>query len=173
MAWGLQRWRRCSGAACLSCTQCGWGVQRRGTASVGIQLSFASVHRSRHWQQGMQSCCAWHRPSQTAASWRRRWRTLAPAQPERPRTRAAAAAARAAEQELERRCEPALQRLAARLQAGAGGQPLLPEQEAAALLQQVRQQLVLRERLAQQLEDIELQSLKFVFRGCSFEMSEW
>jgi hypothetical protein len=99
----------------------------------------------------------------------------APAPPERPRTRAVAAAARAAEQTQERKCEPALQRtltrLAARLQAGAAGQPLLPEQEAAVLLQRVRQQLVLRERLGQRLEAIKLECLAFAFRGCIIEMS--
>ena len=58
--------------------------------------------------------------------------------------------------------------LAARLQAGAAGQPLLPEQEAAALVERVRQQLLRR----QQLEAIRLKSLKFVFRGCSVGMSE-
>ena len=76
------------------------------------------------------------------------------------------------EQELEAWCEPALQRLAARLRQGSAGQPLLPEQEAAALVQRVRQQLVLRERLAQQLEGSSVKSLQFVFRGCSIEMSE-
>ena len=72
----------------------------------------------------------------------------------------------------EQRSEHALQRLAARLQRGAAGQPLLPEQEAAALVQRVGQQLVLRERLAQQLEGRGLESFQFVFRGCSIEMSE-
>ena len=65
-----------------------------------------------------------------------------------------------------------LQRLVARLQRGAAGQPLLPEQEASALVERVRQQLMLRERLAQQLEGSSLMRLQFVFRGCSIEMSE-
>ena len=45
---------------------------------------------------------------------------------------------------------------------------LLPEQEAAVLLQRVGQQLLLQERL----EAIKLENLNFAFRGCSIEISE-
>ena len=58
-----------------------------------------------------------------------------------------------------------------RLRQGSAGQPPLPEQEAAALVQQVRQQLVLRDRLARQL-GWGLKSLKFVSKGRSIDMSE-
>ena len=71
----------------------------------------------------------------------------------------------------EQRSEHALQRLAARLQRGAAGQPLLPEQEAAALVQRVGQQLLQQKRLGQWLGR-GLESLQFVFRGCSIDM-QW
>ena len=105
----------------------------------------------------------------------------AAAAPGRPRTRAAAAAARAAEQQLLQRWEAALQKLATRLREGASGQPLLPEQEATVLLQRVRQQLLLRERLALQmgrlalqvglqLAGIRLERVELDYRGCSIEV---
>ena len=82
-----------------------------------------------------------------------------------------ASAAGAAEQEPERRCGPVLRRLAARLQAGAAGQPLLPAQAAAVLVERVRQQLVLWERLSQELKSTKLKSLDFMWMGCSIEVS--
>ena len=104
-------------------------------------------------QEGGRSDAPHERSRVGWASWRKRWLTLWRSStrserlppPERPRTRAA-------EQELESMCGPVLQRLAGRLQRGAAGVPLLPVQEAAELLQRVRQLQLLRERLAQQLE---------------------
>ena len=91
-----------------------------------------------------------------------------------PRTRAAAAAARAAEQaqerELQWRVELDLQNLAARLRQGAAGQPLLPEQEAAALLQRVRRQLQANGRLLDRLPSLLCANIRFMFRGCTIEV---
>ena len=82
------------------------------------------------------------------------------------------AAAGAAEQALEQQCQPVLDKLAARLQRGAAQQPLLPAQEAAALLERVKQQLVLGERLAQQLGGMRCEQLEFVCRGCTVQVVE-
>ena len=50
-------------------------------------------------------------------------------------------------------------------------QPLLmPEQEAASLVQQVRQQLLLRRRLAQRMGGARVESIEFEFRGCTVEL---